>query len=615
MIATNAFDYTVDRILRRRCVPVAGAGISMSSVSPGSQNVHNVNWMVNALKKELFKFRLARYKAYDHGAICTCRCSYELESLGHKITDETSKGGCFFCDITKAASANQLGCLSELYLWEFGSLNDAYKGLVELLKIDQYRDLCPTPAHYYIAKLSLEGLINEVMTTNYDCNFEKAYIELSGGSNSDVISCLDDYRKKGAEIGDVNFNRLKIFKVNGCAERLIDTTFEKRYESILLTERQLQKWRNRQWAADVFRDRLRSKSLMFVGFGSDEPQVHHTLQTVLDEYTDELENNNQDVLETHSAPIVAVYGAYPTFHQQQIVNTYALRHKKPPQDGDKLIIRHPDPDREQNLTADELWKSIYERVARTLIVEALKTSIKSMNASFTSVLPFSEVILHQVISTLEGTVKNDSDYCTAIPTWLDSISAVISDGSADQGSYSALAASLSKLNGRQGKEYSPINENKALISEFSTLLFLFKGLLSPRSEEELEGGIAVSFKQSKAKFAGDKLLYLNADPSFVSSGDKVSVPSGNNHLALALGQAGAHIRPSLRRVINKDTSAGSITPKIIVTLGWQHIFYQKPYDGNKDTVADTILDAVDSPTNYFYANQPSIKRRTYLREA
>ncbi|WGY47388.1 SIR2 family protein [Vibrio sp. ABG19] len=613
MIARNAFNYTVDRILRRRCVPVAGAGISMSSSSPSTEKVHNVKWMVNTLKKELFKLRSARYKAEDHGTICKCWCSHELEALGHKITGETCKGVCFFCDITKAASANQLGCLSELYLWEFASLDVGYKSLVEVLKIDQYRDLCPTPAHYYIAKLSREGLINEVITTNYDCNFEKAYVELSGASNSDVISCLDDYRKKGAEIGDVNVNRLKVFKVNGCAERLVDTDFKKRYESILLTERQLQKWRNRQWAADVFRDRLRSKSLIFVGFGSDEPQVHHTLQTVLDEYTDELEDNDKEVLETHSAPIVAVFDAYPTFHQQQIVNTYALHHKKHPQGGDKLIIRHPD--REQNLTADELWKSIYERVARTLIVEALKTSIQSMNASFTSVLPFSEVILHQVISTLEGTFLDDSDYCTATPTWLDSISGVISAGSADQEAYSALAASLSKLNGRQAKEYDPINENKALMSELVTLLFLFEGLISPISEQDLEGGIALSFKHSEARVTGDKLLYLNADPSFVSSGDEVNVPIGNNHLALALGQAGAHIRPSLRRVINKDTAAGSITPKIIVTLGWQHIFHQKPYDGNKDTVAETLLDAVDSPTNYFYANQPSIKRRTYLREA
>jgi hypothetical protein len=341
--------------------------------------------------------------------------------------------------------------------------------------------------------------------------------------------------------------------------------------------------------------------------------VHHTLQTVLDEYTDELEDNNQDVLETHSAPIVAVFDAYPTFHQQQIVNTYALHHKNHPQDGDKLIIRNPD--REKNLTADELWERIYERVARTLIVESLKTSIQSMNASFTSVLPFSEVILHQVISTLEGVFKEDSGYHTATPTWLDSISVAFCAAHENQGPYSALAASLSKLNGRPAKEYDPINQNKALMSELSTLLFLFEGLLSPSSEEELEGGMVLSFKPFMARVTGDKVLYLNANPSFVSSGDEVSVPRGNNHLALALGQAGAHIRPSLRRVINKDATAGSITPKTIVTLGWQHIFHQKPYDGNKDTVADTILDAVVSPTNYFYANQPSIKRRPNLRKA
>lgn len=614
MIARNAFEYTVNRILRRRCVPFAGAGISMPSVSPSGECVHNVTWMIKVLKDELLRHRFKRYTAVEHGGICSCWCSHELEVLGYKPTGEICKGSCFFCDITKAARANQLGGLAELYLWEVGHRDDpdaSYQSLVELLKIEEYRDLLPTLAHHYIAKLAREGLINEVITTNYDCNFEKAYRGLSGGRNSDVISCLDDYRNKGAEVGEVN--RLKVFKVNGCAERLTDIKFIKRYESILLTERQLQKWRNRQWAADVFRDRLRSKSLIFVGFGSDEPQVHHTIQTVLDEYTDGPNGNTQDVLKTHSAPIVAVCDPYPTFHQQQIVNTYAMHHTNRPQDGDRLIIRNPD--REQNLTADELWKKIYERVARALIVEALKTSIQSMNASFTSVLPFSEVILHQVISTIEGASNDDSGYHTSTPAWLDSISDVFCAAGENQGPYSLLAASLSKLNGRPSEEYDPINENKALMSEFLTLLFLFHGRFSPSSENQVGGGMVLSLKHSMAGVPDNKVLYLNANPSSVSSGDEVHVPSGNNHLALALGQAGTHVRPNLRRVINKDAAAGSITPKTIVTLGWQHIFHQKPYDGNKDTVADTILDAVASPTNYFYANQPSIKRRTYLREA
>ncbi|RUO21827.1 SIR2 family NAD-dependent protein deacylase [Aliidiomarina haloalkalitolerans] len=611
MIATNAFDYTVNRILRRRCVPVAGAGISMPSVLPSGEQFHNVTWMVRVLKEELFRSRFARYEAEKHGAICTCCCSHELEVLGYEIASKSCKDVCFFCDITRAAGAKQLGCLSELYLWEFGNFDNPYKSLIKLLKIDQYSDLQPTLAHKYIAKLSREGLINEVITTNYDCNFEKAYSELSSGSNSDVISSLDDYRKKGAEIGEVN--RLKVFKVNGCAGRLTIDACDKNYESILLTERQLQKWRNRQWAADIFKDRLRSKSLIFVGFGSDEPQVHHTIQAVLDEYADQLEDTSHDMLATYSAPIVAVYDACPTFHQQQIINTYALHHKNHAQEGDKLIIRNPD--REKVLTADELWRWIYERVARTLVADALKTSIQSMNASFTSVLPFSEVILHQVISTLEGTLKSDSDFGTAAPPWLNSIYDDFCATGENQGPYSALAASLSKLNGRPEKEYDPINENRALMSELSTLLFLFEGRLSPSSGKELNDGMVLSLKSHMSGGPNNKVLYLNANPTFISSGDEVHVPSGNNHLVLALGQAGTHVRPSLRRVINKDAAAGSITPKTIVTLGWQHIFYQKPYDGNKDTVADTILDAVDSPTNYFYANQPSIKRRTYLREA
>lgn len=610
MIARNAFDYAVDRILKCRCVPVAGAGISMGSVLPSGEWIHNVGWMVKTLKSELYRLRVMRYEPQEHGSVCECWCSHELESLGHGPFGDVCKGKCFFCDISEAASGNQLALLSELYLWEFSDIEDAYRGLVELLRINEYRDLSPTSAHSFIAKLAREGLIGEIITTNYDCNFEKAYVDISGGLNSDVISSLDDYRKIGAKRGEVN--RLKLFKVNGCAERLNDVDFGKRYESILLTERQLQKWRNRQWAADVFRDRLRSKSLLFIGFGSDEPQVHHTLQTVLDEYTDELEDNDQDVLATHSAPVVAIFDAYPTFHQQQIVNTYAAHHKRNPQEGDKLIIRNPD--RDKNLSADELWEKIYERVTRELIVNALKTSIQSMNASFTAVLPFSEVILHQIISTIEGSAENDSDHHTANPSWLHSIDDFIDVGKEEGNPYSILAASLSRLNGSPSGEYDPINENKALISELSTLLYLFEDRLSPFSEEEREGGLTLSFKSSVDGEPGTKLLYLNADPSFVSSCDELSVPTGNNHLALALGQAGSHVRPSLRRVINKNSATASIAPKTIVTLGWQHIFYQKPYDGNKDTVVNMILDAVDSPTNYFYANQPSIKRRTYLRE-
>ena len=51
MLADNSFDYLVSQILNKRCVPVAGAGISLSSKAPDKENVHNVGWMVDTLKK------------------------------------------------------------------------------------------------------------------------------------------------------------------------------------------------------------------------------------------------------------------------------------------------------------------------------------------------------------------------------------------------------------------------------------------------------------------------------------------------------------------------------------------------------------------------------------
>jgi hypothetical protein len=611
MSARDAFEYIVDRILKKRCVPVAGAGISLSSEHPDGYRFHNVKWMVGEVKRSLLNKRHARYDRVIHGSVCKRGCVGELKACGLSVDESDLNGSnCFFCDVKIASESDKLGNLSELYLWEFDDINDAYKSLVKLLRIDIYKDLKPTPAHTIVAKLVGEELLGEVLTTNYDCNFERAYDKLSGGENSDVISNLDDYRRIGAKFGGVN--RLKVYKINGCADKLGDGSDPKKCESILLTERQLQKWRNRQWAADVFRDRLRSRSFLFIGFGSDEPQVHHTLQAVLDEYTDDLIDNDSPVLDTPAAPVVAIFDPQPSFHQQQIVNTYALHHQQPANQGDELIIRHPMTG--GTLSADELLKLIYERVMRVTVIEALKTSLKAMNASFTSIVPFSQVILHQVISSLENSVNHDIEFFTAAPDWLVALSSNAGNPTKKDELFATLVGSLTALNGQPRQQYSPVNENKSLMSEFITLLFLLRDVLSPHIESDTGNGLSLAFKASTGNSAVDKLLYLNADPTVVSSGDEVSVPSSNNHLSLALGQAGSRVRPSLRRVVNKSKTTDSITPKTIVTLGWQHIFYQKPYDGNKDTVARTLIDAVESPSNYFYANQPSIKRRTYLRE-
>lgn len=607
MVARNAFEYTVDKILNKRCVPVAGAGISLSSQSADGDHIHNVVWMVETIKKELIRLRFERYDKCEHGSVCKCWCSHELDNQGYNGFDSDCQSSCYFCDVINAAGKNRLGDLSELYIWEFEKPEEGYKSLVELLGIESYKDLVPTDAHKYIARLARESLISEVITTNYDCNFEKAYNKLSKGKNSDVITSLDDYRKLGGEAGFIN--RLKVYKINGCAGKLVE---KNNYDSILLTERQLQKWRNRQWAADLFKDRLRSKSLLFVGFGSDEPQIHHTVQSVLDEYADDIENNSTHVLDTHTAPIVAIFEANPSFHQQQIVKTYALHHKLHPSEGDELILRNPQIGK--TLGADHLWQLIYERVARTLIVEALRLSLNPEYSSFTSIVPFSQTIIHDALSSVER-VK-DKDYDTETPDWIKVISRIAEEDCSDNCRYFTIANALTYLRYGIGEVYEPISSNKSLVSEFLVVLFLLENKINSVIKADSGNGLEVKYV-NEGNGTSNKIFYLNADSSVVSNSDTIHSSVGSNQLTLMLGRAGKYIRPGIQRVNNINSASGTITPKTIVTLGWQHIFDARNYDGNKDTVTDTLIEAIQSPSNFYYRNQPSVNsyKRPYLKES
>lgn len=605
----TAFDYIVTQILNRRCVPVAGAGISLFSVDSKNINgprVHNVDWIVATLKNDLILKRIARYSVKTHGGIC-CSCSNHM--LKKRVYLVTEINNCFFCDVRSAAEGKKLGNLSELFLWEFGLLADAHVALIKLLKIRSYKDLEPTLAHKFIARIAREGLIDEVLTTNYDCNFENAYNQIAGGKYSDVISSLDDHRQKGAKHGLIN--RLKVYKVNGCAEELGDGTDAKKCESILLTDRQLQTWGNRRWAADVFRDRLRSRSLLFVGFGSDEPQIHHTLQAVLDEYSQDIVSDDLHVLETSAAPVVAIFDPQPTFHQQQIVNTYALHHKQKPIEGDSLIIRNPVPG--GTLTADALWILIYERVVRAAVIDGLELSLLAVNASFTSIVPFAKTILLQVKSSLEKSIENDVEHSTDAPSWLNSFSLVCGDSVGSGQYYYALMNCFSTMINNNEK-YAPVSENKALLSEFILLFYLLKENISKAIKTEIDSTISLEMKTKEIQSTNNKALYITAKSSGISSVGKVSKQQGSTQLILALGQGGVRYTPSLVRVFYTDPSSGSVTPRKLVTLSWQHIFHEKKYKENMDSVAATILDAIHSPTGFYYSNQPSMNRRKFLRE-
>ncbi|MFT6909564.1 MAG: hypothetical protein ACJAS1_006287 [Oleiphilaceae bacterium] len=629
MNPNNSFEYVVRQILNRRCVPVAGAGISLNSEHPEGLRYHTVPWMIATLESALLEKRVANFNENLHGPICTQittingidvqqGCKIRLQQLGHSIVSVgTIKSGCSFCDVVSAAANQKLGNLAELFLWEPNdepnNSKAPYKELVELLRIVEYPKLEPTPAHNIIAKLASESLISEIITTNYDCNFEKAYEKITGEGYADVIANLNKYREFGAASNGV-VNRLKIFKVNGCAKELVNGSNEDQYERILLTERQLQQWRNRQWAADIFKDRLRSNTLFFNGFGSDEPQIHHTLQTVLDEYSDYApENGKKTLFDTLSAPIVAIYDLHPSFHQQQIIKSYAFQHNFPPQDGDKLIIRNPKVG--STLPADELWQAIFERIYRQLLINALEHSIVPANASFTAIVPYASTILGDILSTFEKTLDADklqddkNLQMTSAPDWLSSLKQIYSTTILPNSIYQTFGTCLQMLKGHFNEQddtanYVPVNENKALMSELMLLLFV----LHENRKEQLgfcqKRGIGISLKDEI------KTLYVSASPSFLTNSNTKNEITGAAELVLLIGNTGGCTRPQIHRLAN-IMEKSTLQPSTIIALGWKHIFYDGRLNGIS-SINKRLIDAVQSPTHYYYANQPSLKKRTYL---
>lgn len=599
MPLNNATDYIVQRILQKGCVPVAGAGISMSCRSNKSDMIHNVQWMTSTLKAELLRLRVERYEKQEHGLVCRKGCSTELKKANHPI-DETDLGEatCFFCDVVSAANEERLANLAELYLWEFPLPDDGYESLIKLLRIDEYGDLEPSIAHKVIAKLAREGLLKEVITTNYDCNFEKAYDEIAGKSNVDVIFSLDSYRERGAVSGDVC--RLKVFKLNGCAEG-----FHSNYKSILLTERQLQKWRNREWAADLFRDRLRSRTLFFNGFGSDEPQIHHTLQTVLDEYSDEPSNSEKHLLETPSAPIVAIFEPYPSFHQQQIVKTYAVHHRRNPIEADQLIIRHPE--QGSTLPADTLWKNIFEKVFKELLIKSLTLSLSSANASFTSIVPYASTILGQTLTSIEN--ENSKESGQIAPNWLSKLTKICSSDVEEQHPYTSLSKCLCLLNGYNDERYAPVSENTALLSELTMLFYLLHNQCHEHIKFCKIRGMKLSLVESGRE---TKSFYVTANPSFLIQPGIQEKFTGAIDMVLVLGNAGVYNRPVMQRHLTKD--GDNLIPSTTIAIGWKHIFHTDGAVKGMQDVAEIVAHAINSPSHYYYANQPSISRRPYLEE-
>lgn len=311
----NTYDRLAARILCESVVPFLGAGFSYGTEDrKGFRNLPKT--MPEALTRRLEKVLDA---APPDG-----------QAPGETIRQafETAKS-----DFDKKPGS--LGELAELAHLLLGP-----RDLCETLQIHRYADLRPLASHRCLIYLVREGLIGEIITTNYDTCLETAFREshadpAEAEARLAVVTSLEEYRAEAG--GHARPGHLILYKINGCAREYATRRntceqgqAEEAARKIILTERQLQTFRQEQWAQELLRDRARTRNLLFSGFGSAEPQIRHTVLTLMEEFAGgERVRRPDETMDLPNAPFIQVHGPALSFYQTQILVGFLDAHSHP----------------------------------------------------------------------------------------------------------------------------------------------------------------------------------------------------------------------------------------------------------------------------------------------
>ncbi|MEO5367100.1 MAG: SIR2 family protein [Magnetococcus sp. WYHC-3] len=315
-------------------VPFLGAGISYRAAHDQENWESTPERMTEQLRERLCSL-FFRELDDDSSAGATLAKLIETNSgLGKWKWDDDSSAGATLAKLIETNSG--LGKWAEMMFLLEGPVQ-----LCQTLAMDQYAHLQPLRTHRYLVCLAREGVIGEIITTNYDCCIETAWRESFDQPTENrigVVTNLDQYRDlsgKHNQPGD-----LLIYKINGCAgayEMALSGCSEpeklRAAERIILTERQLQNFRNERWAQDLFCDRSRSRNIFFAGFGSEEPQIRHTANTLMEEFarangTVKVKKCDE-AMDLSNAPFMLTHEPWLSFSQLQIMTAFLDAHCVP----------------------------------------------------------------------------------------------------------------------------------------------------------------------------------------------------------------------------------------------------------------------------------------------
>lgn len=612
-----AYEYLIKQILRRNCTVVLGAGASNSARFKNTDDTpHYVSNMCESLLRN----------------ICEEACVSNCIKLKKDKSIKAEKN----CEISSEFMLNRLSRLCERYVWKNGIKNSKdYRKLITELKIDEFNKLQPAKVHYFIAFIAREGYLSEVITTNYDCCVEIAYIRSWGMNEAGLhkdncptarIFNRSSFDKNAARKlwSDDEYNSgkpyvLRVYKINGCASEIQKT--QDNYSSILLTDTQLQNWRERQWAADLFRNRLRSTSLFFCGFGSDEPQILHTIEKVFEEYNPQRSaytKIGKNILELPNAPIVASYDNQPSFAQRYIVESYmnscGRKSLRNPLIVSRSSFRPEDislPNK-VNLLADELWEKIFKDIYIHLVKKSLDYSIRNENSAFTSMIPYCKIMLKMIRDSWEKDYIKSHKNKSLLEKLYEIEYHSINCGTPIP--LPNLTRILSMLIQDSNDAYCTISDNMNLTSEIVFIFWMIRCYNMKMTK--LSKGVLVNTECENGNI--NFILSLNKDDieTHVLSGIE-NMPSTK----LIIGN-GSHLRKCKSyRAIQIDSnksdtmcSCSKVKYYKIAQLSWNEIFCDFEIQGNRDysiEIEKRINDAITFPSRFLAVNRDSISRRLY----